>query len=195
MDRKCSLKRDTKETNIELEINLDGTGISNINTPVGFLNHMLTLFSFHSNIDINLNAIGDIEVCDHHLVEDIGIVLGQAINKALDNKVGIKRYGNNFVPMDEALCHVILDLSGREFLYFDCNFKREQVGNFSTEMVKEFFRAIASNSKATIHIRNLYGENDHHKIEGIFKAFGRSLKEAISYGENKDKILSSKGNL
>ena len=195
MDRKCSLKRDTKETNIELEINLDGTGISNINTPVGFLNHMLTLFSFHSNIDINLNATGDIEVCDHHLVEDIGIVLGQSINKALDNKVGIKRYGNNFVPMDEALCHVILDLSGREFLYFDCNFKREQVGNFSTEMVKEFFRAIASNSKATIHIRNLYGENDHHKIEGIFKAFGRSLKEAISYGEDKNKILSSKGNL
>ena len=195
MDRKCSLKRDTKETNIELEINLDGTGISNINTPVGFLNHMLTLFSFHSNIDIKLKATGDIEVCDHHLVEDIGIVLGQAINKALDNKVGIKRYGNNFVPMDEALCHVILDLSGREFLYFDCNFKREQVGNFSTEMVKEFFRAIASNSKATIHIRNLYGENDHHKIEGIFKAFGRSLKEAISYGEDKNKILSSKGNL
>ena len=195
MDRKCFLKRETKETNIELEINLDGSGVSNINTPVGFLNHMLTLLSFHSNIDINLKANGDIEVCDHHLVEDIGIVIGQAINKALDSKVGIKRYGNNFVPMDEALCHVILDLSGRDFLYFDCNFKREQVGNFSTEMVKEFFRAIASNSKATIHIRNLYGENDHHKIEGIFKAFGRSLKEAISYGEDKNKILSSKGNL
>ena len=195
MDRICSLIRNTKETNINLEINLDGSGIANINTPVGFLNHMVTLFSFHSNIDINLEASGDIEVCDHHLVEDIGIVLGQAINKALDNKVGIRRYGNSYVPMDEALCHVVLDLSGRDFLHFDCKFNREQIGNFSTEMTKEFFRAIASNLKATIHIRNLYGENDHHKIEGIFKAFGRSLKEAISYGEDKNKILSSKGNL
>lgn len=195
MDRRYSLIRNTKETNIKLDINLDGSGIANINTPVGFLNHMLTLFSFHSNIDISLEASGDIEVCDHHLVEDIGIVLGQAISKALDNKVGIKRYGNSYVPMDEALCHVVLDLSGRDFLYFDCKFNREQIGNFSTEMTKEFFRAIASNLKATIHIRNLYGENDHHKIEGIFKAFGRSLKEAISYGEDRDKVLSSKGSL
>lgn len=195
MSRISSIKRETKETKILLAINIDGEGKSEINTPVGFFNHMLTLFSFHSGIDINLEATGDIDVCDHHLVEDIGICIGQALDKALDKRVGIKRYGMSYVPMDEALSQVILDLSGRSFLHFDCEFKREQIGSFSTEMAKEFFKSVASNSNSTIHVRNLYGENDHHKIEGIFKAFGRSLKEAVSYGEDKNKILSSKGNL
>lgn len=195
MSRISSIKRETKETKILLAINIDGQGKSEINTPVGFFNHMLSLFSFHSGIDINLEATGDIDVCDHHLVEDIGICLGQALDKALDKKVGIKRYGMSYVPMDEALSQVILDLSGRSFLHFDSEFKREQIGNFSTEMAKEFFRAVAMNSNSTIHVRNLYGGNDHHKMESIFKAFGRSLKEAVSYAEDKNKILSSKGNL
>ncbi len=195
MSRISSIKRETKETKILLAINIDGQGKSEINTPVGFFNHMLSLFSFHSGIDINLEATGDIDVCDHHLVEDIGICLGRALDKALDKKVGIKRYGMSYVPMDEALSQVILDLSGRSFLHFDSEFKREQIGNFSTEMAKEFFRAVAMNSNSTIHVRNLYGGNDHHKMESIFKAFGRSLKEAVSYAEDKNKILSSKGNL
>ena len=138
MDRVASINRSTKETSISLKINLDGKGISNIKTPVGFLNHMLTLFSFHSSIDIDLFAEGDIDVCDHHLVEDIGISLGKALNEALGDKKGIKRYGNSFLPMDETLCQAILDLSGRSFLHFEGAFKREQIGNFSTEMTKEF---------------------------------------------------------
>lgn len=191
-NRIAKVERVTKETEISLKINLDGRGESNIFTDLGFLNHMLTLFSFHSGIDIDLKAKGDIEVCDHHIVEDIGICLGQALNKALGNKAGIKRYGTVFIPMDEALCTVTLDLSGRGFLYFEGDFKRESIGNFSTEMVKEFIRAVAINSASTIHARILYGENDHHKIEGLFKAFGRSLKEAVSIGENKDLIPSTK---
>lgn len=195
MDRVASVNRVTKETNISLKINLDGNGTSNIKTPVGFLNHMLTLFSFHSSIDIDLVAEGDIEVCDHHLVEDIGISLGKAIDEALKDKKGIRRYGNAFLPMDETLCQAILDLSGRSFLHFEGEFKREQMGNFSTEMTKEFFRAVVMNSKSTLHLRILYGENDHHKIEAIFKAYGRCLKEAISYSEDREKVLSTKGAL
>ena len=149
-NRIAKVERVTKETEISLKINLDGRGESNIFTDLGFLNHMLTLFSFHSGIDIDLKAKGDIEVCDHHIVEDIGICLGQALNKALGNKAGIKRYGTVFIPMDEALCTVTLDLSGRGFLYFEGDFKRESIGNFSTEMVKEFFRAVAINSASTI---------------------------------------------
>ncbi|MCF0147632.1 MAG: imidazoleglycerol-phosphate dehydratase HisB [Clostridium sp.] len=195
MDRIASINRITKETNISLKINLDGDGTSNIKTPIGFLNHMLTLFSFHSSINIDLVAEGDIEVCDHHLVEDIGISLGKAIEEALGEKKGINRYGNSFLPMDEALCQAILDLSGRSFLHFEGDFKREQIGSFSTEMTKEFFRAVAMNSKATLHLRILYGENDHHKIESMFKAYGRALKEAISYNEDREIVMSTKGSL
>ncbi|TGY42676.1 imidazoleglycerol-phosphate dehydratase HisB [Clostridium sartagoforme] len=195
MSRVSKINRETKETKIKLSIDVDGKGNNSINTPVGFLNHMLTLFAFHSGIDINLEASGDIEVCDHHIVEDIGISLGKALNEALGNKAGINRYGTAFVPMDEALCQVVLDLSGRGFLHFDGEFKREQIGNFSTEMVVEFFRAVAMNFNGTVHIRVLYGVNDHHKIEGIFKAFGRALKEAVTIGNDANKVLSTKGTL
>lgn len=190
-ERKSQIIRDTRETQIDLSLNLDGTGITKITTPVGFFNHMLELFSFHSNIDLSLKATGDIEVCDHHIVEDIGIALGKAIKEALNDKRGIKRYGTMFIPMDETLAMVSLDISGREFLHFDAQFKRESIGNFSTEMVVEFFRAVANNCGLTLHIRILYGENDHHKIEAIFKAFGRAVKEAI-FVEG-DKVSSSKG--
>ena len=191
MIRTSKIKRDTKETNINLSINLDGDGVNNIKTEIGFFNHMLTLMAFHSDIDINLEADGDLDVCDHHLIEDIGICLGKCIKEALGDKKGIKRYSTVCIPMDESLVMVSLDISGRSFLHFEGDFKRESIGNFSVEMVKEFFRALAFNAEITLHIKVLYGENDHHKIEGIFKAFGRALKEAIKIESNV--IPSSKG--
>lgn len=190
-ERRAHVNRETKETKIKLEINLDGTGKSNIQTDVGFFNHMLTLFSFHSNIDIDLVGNGDTDVCDHHLVEDIGIALGSCLKEALGDRRGIKRYSTFFIPMDEALVMVSLDISGREFLHFEADFKRESIGSFSTEMVKEFFRAVAFNAGLTLHIRVLYGENDHHKVEGIYKAFGRAIREAIEVTSNE--IPSTKG--
>ena len=191
MKRMSQISRKTNETNINLKINLDGNGTSVVKTEVGFLNHMISLLAFHSNIDIELDSKGDIEVCDHHLIEDIGIALGRSINEALGDKKGIKRYGTFFLPMDESLVMVSLDISGRSYLHFEAGFKRESIGNFSTEMVKEFFRAVAFNAGITLHIKVLYGENDHHKIEGIFKCVGRALKEAINIEGNI--IPSSKG--
>ena len=191
MKRESTIKRETKETTVDLRLNLDGRGISNINSEIGFFNHMITLMSFHSNIDIKLNAIGDLEVCDHHIIEDIGITIGKAIKEALGDKNGIKRYSTVCIPMDEVLIMVSIDISGRPYLNFDGDFKRENIGNFSVEMVKEFFKAVAFNSELTLHIKIIYGENDHHKIEGIFKAFGRALKEAIKIETTG--IPSSKG--
>lgn len=191
MKRLSQISRKTNETNINLKINLDGNGTSVVKTEVGFLNHMISLLAFHSNIDIELDSKGYIEVCDHHLIEDIGIALGRSINEALGDKKGIKRYGTFFLPMDESLVMVSLDISGRSYLHFEAGFKRESIGNFSTEMVKEFFRAVAFNAGITLHIKVLYGENDHHKIEGIFKCVGRALKEAINIEGNI--IPSSKG--
>lgn len=191
MKRIFQINRKTNETNTILDIDLDGEGISNIQTNIGFFNHMIDLLAFHSNININLNADGDIDVCDHHLIEDVGIALGKCMNEALGERRGIKRYGTFFLPMDEALVMVSVDISGRSYLHFEGEFKRENIGDFSTEMVKEFFRAVAFNAGITLHIRVLYGENDHHKIEGIFKAFGRALKEAITIEGNS--IPSSKG--
>ena len=191
MKRLSQISRKTNETNINLKINLDGNGTSVVKTEVGFLNHMISLLAFHSNIDIELDSKGDIEVCDHHLIEEIGIALGRSINEALGDKKGIKRYGTFFLPMDESLVMVSLDISGRSYLHFEAGFKRESIGNFSTEMVKEFFRAVAFNAGITLHIKVLYGENDHHKIEGIFKCVGRALKEAINIEGNI--IPSSKG--
>ena len=191
MKRISQINRKTNETNTILDIDLDGEGISNIQTNIGFFNHMIDLLAFHSNININLNADGDIDVCDHHLIEDVGIALGKCMNEALGERRGIQRYGTFFLPMDEALVMVSVDISGRSYLHFEGDFKRENIGDFSTEMVKEFFRAVAFNAGITLHIRVLYGENDHHKIEGIFKAFGRALKEAITIEGNS--IPSSKG--
>lgn len=193
--RIASITRETKETNISLTINLDGKGKVDINTGVGFFDHMLNLMAFHGGFDLEVKAKGDIEVCDHHLVEDVGITLGEAFLKALGDKIGIKRYGTFFIPMDETLAQVSLDISGRSFLVFDCNFVRESIGNFSTEMVKEFFRAFAFNSGITLHGRVLYGENDHHKAEALFKALGRALREAKEVDENNMQLPSTKGKL
>lgn len=192
--RKSSIRRETAETKISLSLNLDGNGKAEVNTGVGFFDHMLTLFAFHSGIDLNVQADGDLNVCDHHTIEDVGIALGRAFKEALGDKKGINRYGNAFIPMDESLAQVVIDISGRSFLAFDCELKRESIGNFSTEMVKEFLRAFAFNSNITLHVRLLYGENDHHKIEGIFKALGRALKEAKMINKDKEmEIPSTKG--
>ena len=191
--RIASLKRESKETQISIELNLDGSGKAQIDTQVGFFDHMLQLLAFHSQMDLNLKAVGDLQVCDHHTVEDCGIILGTCFKQALGDKKGIARYGSMNLPMDETLCNVTLDISGRSFLVYNCELKRDNIGNFSCEMVEEFLRAFAFNAGITLHVNVYYGSNDHHKIEAIFKALGRALKQAIKIEGNQ--IPSSKGML
>ncbi|MES9681871.1 imidazoleglycerol-phosphate dehydratase HisB [Gottfriedia acidiceleris] len=189
--RTSTIKRTTNETSITLEINLDGSGNSDISTGVGFLDHMLTLFSFHSGIDLTIECKGDIEVDDHHTTEDIGLALGQALLSALGNKKGVNRYGSSYVPMDEALARVVVDFSGRPYLVYDAKFEREKVGMLDTQNVKEFFKSVSNESKMNCHMDVLYGENDHHKVEALFKAFGRAVKEACKIVSTE--IPSTKG--
>lgn len=189
--RTSKIERKTKETQISLSLNVDGNGQASIETGIGFFDHMLTLLSFHSGMDLDVQAHGDLEVCDHHTVEDCGIALGNALKQALGDKKGIQRYGFFQLPMDETLCNVTLDISGRPYLVFHAEFKRENIGNFSTEMVEEFLRAVAIQAGITLHVNVLYGSNDHHQIEAIFKALGRALKQAVTI--TSDQIPSSKG--
>ncbi len=191
--REASLERNTKETKVKCAINLDGKGESKIDTGIGFFDHMLTLFSFHSNFDLTVLAKGDLEVCDHHTVEDVGIVLGTIVRQALGNKIGINRYGSFNLPMDETLCNVTLDISGRPYLVYNCELKRDQVGTFSCEMTEEFLRAFAVAAGITLHVNVYYGSNDHHKIEAIFKALGRAMRQAVEV--TSDTLQSSKGML
>jgi len=191
MMRTSTIRRTTNETSITLEINLDGSGNSDISTGVGFLDHMLTLFSFHSGIDLTIECKGDIEVDDHHTTEDIGLALGQALLSALGNKKGVNRYGSSYVPMDEALARVVVDFSGRPYLIYDAKFEREKVGMLDTQNVKEFFKSVSNESKMNCHMDVLYGENDHHKVEALFKAFGRAVKEACKIVSTE--IPSTKG--
>lgn len=191
--RSVNKQRDTKETQISCYVNLDGDGTNDIHTGVGFFDHMLTLFSFHSGIDVKLKANGDLNVCDHHTVEDCGILLGACVKEALQDKRGIARYGNMMLPMDETLCNVTLDISGRPYLVYHCELKRDQIGNFSCEMVEEFLRAFAFAAGITLHVNVYYGVNDHHKIEAIFKALGRALKAAVKV--EGDALPSTKGKL
>ncbi|MDW8801167.1 imidazoleglycerol-phosphate dehydratase HisB [Clostridium sp. A1-XYC3] len=193
--RKTEIFRITSETDVAVEVNLDGEGIYNVDTGIGFFDHMLSLISKHSIIDLNIKAKGDLYVDGHHTVEDVGITLGKCIQKALGDKSGIKRYGTAFVPMDEALAVVSMDISGRPFLVFDGKFNSEKVGKMDSELVEEFFRAFAVNSGITLHIKVLYGKNTHHMIEGIFKAFGRALREAISKDDRIKGVMSTKGSL
>jgi imidazoleglycerol-phosphate dehydratase len=193
MERIAEASRRTEETQIEVRINLDGVGRSKINTPVGFFNHMLTLFSRHALFDLDVKASGDIDVDFHHLVEDTGIVLGQAFLKALGEKRGIHRYGSFYVPMDEALGFSCVDISGRPFLFFKAEFVQERTGNFDVELVKEFFGAFVNNARITLHLEVVRGENTHHIIESLFKAFGRSLRDAVSFDERENGIPSTKG--
>ncbi len=185
--------RDTKETKISCYMNLDGDGTSDIHTGIGFFDHMLTLFSFHSGIDLTLTAQGDLEVCDHHTVEDCGILMGACLKEALQDKRGFGRYGSMLLPMDEALAQVVLDISGRSFLLYNCELKRDTIGSFSCEMVEEFLRAFAFQAGITLHVNVPYGTNDHHKVEAIFKALGRALKAAIAVSG--DALPSTKGTL
>ena len=194
-NRSAQIKRVTFETDITASLDLNGTGKSEINTGIGFLNHMLTLFSKHGIIDLTVNAVGDTDVDFHHTVEDIGIAIGKCLSEALNNKTGLKRYGTSFLPMDEALALVSVDISGRPFLVFDCQLKTQKVGEFDTELVEEFFRAVAFNAGITLHVKLLYGNNSHHIIEAIFKAFGRAVREAASYDERVEGIMSTKGML
>ena len=180
MKRKVSLKRKTKETDIKIELNIDGKGKTDISTPIPFLNHLLDNFGKHGLFNLKLRAKGDIEIDRHHTVEDIGICLGEAFKKALGNKKGINRAGYFVFPLDEALSVVSLDISGRAFLNFDCKFKRQKIGDLDSDLIKEFFWGFVRHLEATLHIRVLYGENDHHKAESIFKAFGKAMKMACS---------------
>jgi imidazoleglycerol-phosphate dehydratase len=195
-NRKSSISRETRETNISVSVNLDGTGKNNIKTGIGFFDHMLEQLSFHSLIDIELEAEGDLHVDFHHTVEDCAIVLAKAIKEALGEKAGIKRYGFSYVPMDEALTRVVIDLSGRPFPLWKVNFKSEKIGEMDTELFKEWFFAFANVLKCNLHVENLYGDNSHHIIESCFKALAKSLRKAITLDKRKIGVLNStKGSL
>lgn len=191
--RAVKLERTTNETRVDCELNLDGEGKASVDTGIGFFNHMLELLAFHSGMNLYINADGDLDVDDHHTIEDCGILLGQAMRKALGNRAGIARYGSFTLPMDETLASVDLDISGRPYLVFNCEFSRDQIGMMATEMVREFMRAFAFNAGITLHINVHYGSNDHHKAEAVFKALGRALKAAVRVSG--DQIPSSKGML
>ncbi|GGC98794.1 imidazoleglycerol-phosphate dehydratase HisB [Enterococcus wangshanyuanii] len=191
--RTAALNRSTAETKIELSLNLDQQEPVNIQTGVGFFDHMLTLFARHSRISLEVNVNGDLEVDSHHTVEDVGIVLGQCIKDALGDKRGINRYGTSFVPMDETLGMASLDLSGRSFLVFDADFDNPKLGAFDTELTEEFFQALAFNTQMNLHLKILHGKNTHHKIEALFKATGRALREAITENPEIQGVNSTKG--
>lgn len=192
--RSAEINRKTNETDICLRLDLDGTGKSEINSGVGFLDHMLTLFARHGRFDLTLNCDGDTYVDDHHSVEDIGIALGQAFEKALGEKRGIIRYGSFILPMDESLILTAVDISGRAHLNYDLQIPMQKVGTFDTELVEEFFLGFVRNAKLTLHIKQLEGKNSHHIIEGAFKSFGRSMKQAVAVDTAfKDEIPSTKG--
>ena len=194
-ERIAQIQRKTKETDIQVKLNLDGSGNSVINTGIGFFNHMLEGFSKHGFFDLNLNCEGDLAVDCHHTIEDCGIVLGNAIREALGDKSGIKRFGSCILPMDESLVLCAIDLSGRPYLVFDGEFTTEKIGYMDTEMVKEFFYAISSSAGMNLHIKVLTPGNNHHMAEAMFKAFARALAEAVSHDPRVQGILSTKGSL
>ncbi|GAA0297863.1 imidazoleglycerol-phosphate dehydratase [Gracilibacillus halotolerans] len=191
--RTATKKRETFETKIQASVNLDDGSIVKINTGVGFFDHMLDLFARHGRIGIEVDVDGDLHIDSHHTVEDVGIVLGQLIREALGDKIGINRYGTSYVPMDESLSRVVLDISGRPFLVFQAEFNNPKLGNFDTELVQEFLQAFAFQAGITLHVDVLYGENTHHKIESIFKALGKALREAITKNPEIKGVNSTKG--
>ncbi|MCX7181772.1 MAG: imidazoleglycerol-phosphate dehydratase HisB [Candidatus Methylopumilus sp.] len=196
MKRSGNISRKTHETQIEVSIDLDGKGTSKLNTGIGFLDHMLDQIARHGMIDLTVEAKGDLHIDAHHTVEDIGIVMGQAFNKAIGDKKGIKRYGHAYVPLDEALSRVVLDISGRPGLEFNVEFKRAAIGEFDVDLVHEFFQGFVNHANITMHIDNLKGDNSHHQAETIFKAFGRALRMAIDLDPNLLGITpSTKGSL
>lgn len=189
--RKAEIKRKTKETDIEVYVDLDGEGKAEISTGIGFFDHMLTALGVHSGIDLTVKCVGDLEVDAHHTVEDAGICIGKAFAEALGDKGGIARYGSAYVPMDEALGFCSLDISGRPYLVFSADLSDDRCGSFDTCLAEEFFRAFAFNSGITLHVREEYGKNDHHIIEALFKAVAHALKQAVA--ETGKGVLSTKG--
>lgn len=189
--RTASITRTTKETDITITVNLDGSGQTDIQTGIGFFDHMLTALCVHGGFDFSIHVKGDLEVDCHHTIEDTGIVLGQAFKKALESSPAIERYGSFYIPMDESLGFVSLDISNRPYLVWDCEFTADSIGGFDTQMAEEFFRAFAFQTGITLHARVLYGKNDHHKAEALFKALGHSLKAAVQ--PKTGAVLSTKG--
>ena len=193
--RVAKIERITNETKIKLELNLDGTGKTEIKTGIGFLDHMLNLWAFHGLFDLKIKCSGDLEIDAHHTTEDIAIVLGSALAKAIGEKKGISRYGHAYVPMDEALIRAALDLSGRSEFVFSGEFSQQTIGQLDTQMITHFFRSLAMSSGMTLHMVILYGINDHHKCEGLFKALGRALRVAVELDPRRTEVVSTKGTL
>ena len=194
--RKATIDRKTTETELSVSVDLDGTGAFDIRTGVGFLDHMLEQLARHSLIDITLRAKGDTHIDFHHTTEDSGIAIGQAVARALGDRKGIRRYASSLLPMDETLTRAAIDVSGRPFLIWKCAFSRDKIGDFDTELVREWFQAFAMNSGVTLHVETLYGENNHHIAESCFKALARALREAVEIDpRQKDRIPSTKGSL
>jgi imidazoleglycerol-phosphate dehydratase len=195
MARRAKVLRKTRETEIEVDLNLDGSGKNRVSTSVPFLDHMLTLLAAHGLFDLKISARGDTHVDFHHTVEDVGICLGSALKEALGAKKMVRRYGSAFVPMDESLASVHIDLSGRPHLSYDLPLRKRKIGDFDTELVKEFFQALVNTAGVTIHARVVYGSNSHHMVESLFKACGRALRQAVSRDERVRGIPSTKGKL
>jgi imidazoleglycerol-phosphate dehydratase len=194
--RTASIKRKTNETDVEVAVNLDGAGVSNIATGIGFFDHMLELLARHSRIDLTVKAIGDLHIDHHHTTEDVGIALGQAVKRALGSMVGIARYASVHVPMDETLSRVVIDICGRPVLVFKVAFPRDKVGQFDTELVREWFNAFAMNAGVTLHVETLYGENSHHIAESCFKGLARALRAAVAIDPSAaGEVPSTKGSL
>ncbi len=195
MKRSAQIQRQTKETDITVSLHLDGSGIYDVNTGVGFLDHMLTALAAHALFDLNVQATGDLHIDSHHTIEDVGIVLGQALNQALGDRRGILRMGHAYVPMDEALGFVALDFSGRPYTVFKAEWATPTIGQFPTDLVQHFFESVAVHSRLTLHAQ-VNGRNDHHKAEALFKAFGRALRAAVTIDPRRsDNISSTKGTL
>jgi len=195
MARTATRKRTTRETDIAVTLNLDGTGVSHIKTGIGFLDHMLELFARHALVDLDVKAAGDVQVDYHHTVEDVGLVLGACINEALGERRGIRRYGFFQLPMDEALCEVALDLGGRPFLVFISAMKHMQVRDFEVKLLEEFFRALTVEARMNLHVRQIYGDEAHHVCEAMFKGFARALRSAVEVDPRESGVPSSKGTI
>ena len=191
--RIVKIERKTKETKIKLELNLEGSGISDVKTGIGFLDHMLDLWTFHGLFNLKLTCKGDLEIDTHHTTEDIAIALGSALAEAVGEKKGIVRYGFSYLPMDEALLRVVLDLSGRPEFVFSGEFIQASIGSLDTQMIRHFFKSLAMSTRMTLHMSILYGINDHHKCEGLFKALGRALRQAVEIDPRRTGVASTKG--
>jgi imidazoleglycerol-phosphate dehydratase len=194
MERKGEFHRKTSETDITVAVNLDGTGAVALATPVPFFDHMLDLLAKHSGVDIFVQAAGDVQIDDHHLIEDMGICLGEAVKAALGDRAGINRYGSVAIPMDEALCRAVIDISGRPYLVYHAPLDETRIGSFDASLLEEFFKAFTDHGAITLHISVLYGKNTHHIAEAVFKAFAHAFKEAVTFNQAPG-VLSTKGHL